>query len=165
MGKYFFWIKNWFFRASSFGYRVKGVCPLLLPLVSLTALLIVFVQIFLLETWLNQSNVATKTFLHYVVVIVLAWCAVATLFNLSLNVLWLSTIRVVQLYPSKKGLFLHSIVNNLKQSHKFQPEFWKISVFKDKKSWYLSADKKVIRILQKKIRWPRNSSKTLQELQ
>ena len=125
----------------------------------------VFVQIFLLETWLNQSNVATKTFLHYVVVIVLAWCAVATLFNLSLNVLWLSTIRVVQLYPSKKGLFLHSIVNNLKQSHKFQPEFWKISVFKDKKSWYLSADKKVIRILQKKIRWPRNSSKTLQELQ
>ena len=69
----------------------------------------VFVQIFLLKTWLNQSNVATKTFLHYVVVIALAWCAVATLFNLSLNVLCLSTIRVVQLYPSKKGLFLHSI--------------------------------------------------------
>ena len=29
-------VKNWgFFRASCFGYRVKGVCPLLLPLVSL----------------------------------------------------------------------------------------------------------------------------------
>ena len=35
IGKYFFWIKNYFFRASCFGFRVKGVCPLLLPLVSL----------------------------------------------------------------------------------------------------------------------------------
>jgi hypothetical protein len=34
-GKYFWGIKNCFFRASCFGFRVKGVCPLLLPLVSL----------------------------------------------------------------------------------------------------------------------------------
>ena len=34
-GKYFWGVKNWFFRASCFGYRVKGVCPLLLPLVFL----------------------------------------------------------------------------------------------------------------------------------
>ena len=34
-GKYFF-VKICFFRASCFGFIVKGVCPLLLPLVSLT---------------------------------------------------------------------------------------------------------------------------------
>ena len=33
-GKYFFGVKNCFFRANCFGFRVKGVCPLLLPLVS-----------------------------------------------------------------------------------------------------------------------------------
>ena len=34
-GKYFFLVKNWFFRASCFGYRVMGVSPLLLPLIFL----------------------------------------------------------------------------------------------------------------------------------
>ena len=35
-GKYFWGVKNvLFFRASCSGFRVKGVCPLLLPLVSL----------------------------------------------------------------------------------------------------------------------------------
>jgi hypothetical protein len=34
-GKYFWGVKIFFFMASYFGFRVKGVCPLLLPLVSL----------------------------------------------------------------------------------------------------------------------------------
>ena len=38
LGSIFGGVKNWvFFRASCFGYRVKGACPLLLPLVSLVA--------------------------------------------------------------------------------------------------------------------------------
>jgi hypothetical protein len=32
---YFWGVKNCFFRASCFGFIVQGVCPLLLPLVSL----------------------------------------------------------------------------------------------------------------------------------
>jgi hypothetical protein len=36
-GKIFFIIKNSFFRTSCFGYRVKGLSPLLLPLVSLVS--------------------------------------------------------------------------------------------------------------------------------
>ena len=35
MGSIFGGLKIGFFRASCFGFRVKGVCPLLLPLVSL----------------------------------------------------------------------------------------------------------------------------------
>ena len=36
MGSILFGLRTGFFRASCFRYRVKGVCPLLLPLVSLT---------------------------------------------------------------------------------------------------------------------------------
>ena len=32
IGKYFIGVKNCFFRASCFGFIVKGVCPLFLPL-------------------------------------------------------------------------------------------------------------------------------------
>jgi hypothetical protein len=35
LGSILWGLKTGFFRASCFGYRVKGVCPLLLPLVSL----------------------------------------------------------------------------------------------------------------------------------
>jgi hypothetical protein len=35
-GKYFWGVKKWFVRASCFGFIVKGVCLLLLPLVSLS---------------------------------------------------------------------------------------------------------------------------------
>ena len=35
LGSIFFGLKTGLFRASCFGHRVKGVCPLLIPLVSL----------------------------------------------------------------------------------------------------------------------------------
>ena len=39
LGKNFLELKTGFFRASFFGFRVKGVCPLLLPLVSLVIII------------------------------------------------------------------------------------------------------------------------------
>ena len=46
-GKYFWGFKNWFFKASCFGFILKGVCLLLFPLVFLAPMAIEKIEILL----------------------------------------------------------------------------------------------------------------------
>jgi hypothetical protein len=50
----------WFFRASCFSFRVKGICPLLLPLVSLVQTLNVYALFIQIQTLMMIKDFETK---------------------------------------------------------------------------------------------------------